>query len=197
MNPTDVAVPASGRGIIVGSSGSEQYTTLNLDNESVPVRCGGTTVSTGINSISALTESNNNSYSYIVTGDSASELKIIKGGPGGGNGQGQGYPPSGDFTSSVFDSQSSMSKYFLMSWQGTQPINTTLKFQLRYGNSSDLSSAIWIGPDGTSSSYFSGSKTYTLPSAISNNRYIQYKAYYLSDTISTSVMEKIVISYQK
>jgi hypothetical protein len=83
MNPKGITViPEHDRAILVGSGG-EEYQVVDISSESAPVRCGGLEINTGVNGISSVFESDNDAYSYIITGDASAELKIIEGGPGG------------------------------------------------------------------------------------------------------------------
>jgi hypothetical protein len=196
MSPRGVARVSDLRLIVVGTSG-EEYQVVNIENELSPVRCGGMNNDLGIYDVVPHTNLTGNAYSYIVTGDPANEFRIIRGGPGGHGGQnGQGYAPNGSFTSRVFDTGSSLSYYYYIEWDETIPANSDLRFQVRAGNSPDLSMVPWIGPDGTSGTYFTTFNGETLPSLLNLNRYIQFKAYYSSDTVGTPVLSEFRITYQ-
>ncbi|NLE30919.1 hypothetical protein GX618_01425 [Candidatus Dojkabacteria bacterium] len=71
-----------------------------------------------------------------------------------------------------------------------------MKVQLRVSNSSNMSGAVWIGPDGTSSTYFDGISTFDLPIGLIG-RYIQYRVFFESDTVSTPLLEELIINYEK
>ena len=90
MDPRGLVVVNIPRIIIVGVGGQE-YQVVNIENEAqVPLtECGGLNVDTGINGISTVFTAASRAYSYIITGDATSELKIIEGGAGGvGGGNG-------------------------------------------------------------------------------------------------------------
>jgi type II secretory pathway pseudopilin PulG len=199
MSPVDITAPDdSKRAIVVGTGGTLQYQVISLENENAPVRCGGLTLANGANAVFSMIETNGNAYSYIVTSDTSSELKVIKGGPGGGNGQGIGYNETAQFTSRVFDSTSTTSQYYTIEWQASVPANTLLRFQLRSGTTTNLSAESWIGPDGTSATFFTSSQASVIPSVLSGKRYIQYRAYFASsDQINTAVLNQLEMSYQK
>lgn len=76
-----------------------------------------------------------------------------------------------------------------------------LKYQVRSCAQSNCSDGIFIGPDGTTSAYYSETTTSTvgLPSKtlvdIGNNRYFQYKAFYETDNASyTPELSSVAIS---
>jgi len=195
MAPKGVTAISDQRAIVVGTGGTQQYQVFNIENEGNISKCGGLALSTGANEITSVSDFNGNAYSYIVTQDTSSELKVIRGGPGGGFGGGLGYPMSGDFTSRVFDTGMSAG-YLAISWVNTVPSGTDLRLQIRTGNSSDLSAVAWSGPDGTASTYFTSENGELLPQAIQNKRYVQYKAFYTSDSISTPILESVRVNYE-
>lgn len=83
MSPKGVTViPEHNKAIVVGSGG-EEYQVIDISNEASPTRCGGLEINTGVNGVSSVFEADGDAYSYIITGDASSELKIIEGGPGG------------------------------------------------------------------------------------------------------------------
>lgn len=94
------------RAIVVGTSGTYQYQVFKVDSDilsncdSSDPSIGKLTVATGVNGVSSVFQSNEQAYSYIITGDAASELKIIRGGAGGSGGA---YAPLGTFESKTFD----------------------------------------------------------------------------------------------
>jgi hypothetical protein len=199
MDPKGVIATPDGtqRGIIVGLGG-EEYQVIDMTTESSLTRCGGIEVNTGVYGIAPVTNTVGNVYSYIVTGDSSAEFKILRGGQGGGNAQGLGYPPTGTYTSSIFDTTSTMTIYYTISWNETTAPNSDLRFQIRTGNTADLSGAQWVGPDGTSATYFTDPNGEYINSTMNNKRYVQYKAYFnCYDTINTYIAKDVNINYQK
>jgi hypothetical protein len=190
-------VEADDRAILVGTGGQE-YQVVDISNEVSLSKCGGMEYNSGINDIDAVTDSESNSFSYVVTNNSTQDFHIIRGGPGEGGGEnGYGFLTSGQFTSVAFDSESSNSKYYTISWASTTPANTDLKFQVRSSNDVSMGSSVFVGPDGTSSSYFTNNKGSSIHSSISGKRYIQYKAFYTSDTLSTPILNSVTINYVK
>lgn len=81
MNPKGITVATYNKAILVGSGG-EEYQVIDISTEESPVRCGGLNIDTGVNGVSSVEETDGDAYSYIITGDSSSELKIIEGGGG-------------------------------------------------------------------------------------------------------------------
>ncbi len=195
MNPTGIVTVTDGRAIIVGSSGQE-YQVIDILDELHPFQCGGLEVDTGINGVASLTTASGAAYSYIITGDSADELKIIKGGLGGGNEFGDGFASSGMFVSSIFDTQSATTQYYYIDWNETLVTGTDLTVQIRTGNNTDLSDGVWMGPDGTDATFFTEAGGTSIPDQAQNKRYVQYRVFFTSDTVNTPVLNNIAINYQ-
>jgi len=103
MNPKGVTIVPGNKAIIVGTGGSQQYQVVDLTTETSPTHCtsggrsGGMAIASGVNGVSSVLEADGDAYSYIITGDASSELKIIEGGPGGK------YSSEGTFESKIFD----------------------------------------------------------------------------------------------
>lgn len=152
MSPKAVSVVPGNKAIIVGSGG-EEYQTINIATESAPVRCGGLQLNSGINGIATVVEADNDAYSYIITADATSELKIIEGGPGGQ------LTDAGVFTSRIIDvGYSSVFNYF--DWIVNIISNTTIQYQIAIADAVNATCAdanyVFVGPDLSSSTYFSG-----------------------------------------
>lgn len=191
-------VEADRRAILVGSGGTE-YQVLDITNESNPVSCGpGMQVDSGINGIATITDINGNAFSYIVTGDTDRDFKIIRGGPGNGTGDGVGYWNNGTYTSSVLDSNASNPNFLSLQWIVDLPASTSLSLQLRSGSSPNLEGRPWVGPTGDSTSFFINPLGNYLPQVLSGNRYLQYRAYFTSgDLIHTPSLLEVSINYEK
>lgn len=151
MNPTGITVTTGNIALIVGKNGSEQYQVIRIDNETLPTKCAGLQYSSGINGIASVLQSSGYAYSYIVTGDSNYELKIILGGAG------EKYSLSGVYESPTFDAGSTVAfNRFVASIN--QPTGTSMKLQVATSppNLSDnCNSGItftYLGPNGTSDS---------------------------------------------
>lgn len=88
---------------------------------------------------------------------------------------------AGTLTSSTFDTGSETTAYTTLTWQpSSQDPATEVKFQIATNN--DKSTWDFIGPDGTSASYYTTPNT-TISASNNTKRYIRYKAY-LSTTTS-------------
>ncbi len=182
--------------IIVGTAG-EEYQVYNINNESSPTRCGGMNINTGIYDIDSIRDSYTNAFSYIITGDVAKEFKIIRGGPGGGGEDGYAYYDQGTYISSPFDSGSITSEYYLLGITTVIPQDTGIQIQIRASNNSNMSTATWVGPDGTSNTYYSQSGMFNIPPAVTG-RYFQYRVIFSSNSFNeSSLLEELIINYEK
>jgi len=102
---------------------------------------------------------------------------------------------TGDYTSNAVDAVGQA--YFgNLSWNGTVPANTNLRFQFRTANTSGaLTAASFLGPDGTTGTYYTASPA-TLNSVHNNYRWFQYKAYFAtSNPLVTSYIKDTVVYY--
>ncbi len=111
------------------------------------------------------------------------------------------YRPSGTVTSSAFDSTDAANVISPVAW--TENLNTDgdVQFQLRTASTAGgLSSATFVGPDGTAGSYFTApSGTEALPASLtdgSSDRFFQYNATLTSARgISSPVLSDVTLSY--
>jgi len=155
MDPRGVTVPTDNRAIVVGvgggsNPGTEQYQvvdTSSLANQNPSLSyCGGYSVPTGIYGVSSLLDSYNVAYSYIITGETGNQFKIIRGGEGGG-----GYFISGTFESKIFDAL--YSSGFNRFVANVNSSNQTVKMQVSVAqpiNGGCLDSTYtYVGPNGT------------------------------------------------
>ena len=154
-NPTGMAIAASNRAIVVGTGGTQQYQVIDISNESNPVLCGGMSISSGISGISTVLQSNGNAYSYIVTGETKDQFKIIQGGIGGAS------ATSGTFESRTFDAngQAAFNNFYA---DVNQPTSTQLKMQVGTaapvnGSCNNITSYTYLGPNNNPNAYFTPS----------------------------------------
>jgi type II secretory pathway pseudopilin PulG len=158
MYPKGVTVVPGNRAIVVGTSG-EEYQVLDISNETTPTKCGGLNIDSGVNGLSSVLEADGDAFSYIITGDVSSELKIIEGGPGGK------YAQTGGFESSIFDAvKPAAFNRFIVNYQ--KPANTDIKFQISGADpgASGCNDAnyAYVGPDLTSNTFFATSSAIPL-----------------------------------
>lgn len=150
MSPKGIAYVTFSKLILVGTGG-EEYQAVDITNENTPSRCGGIQINTGAHGISGVNEPDEESYSYVISGDASSELKIIAGGPGGT------YVANGELTSSIMDLGSDVVLNHI-SATVQKPAQTDVKFQIAIAKAVSNSCAgviyQYVGPDGTSSTYF-------------------------------------------
>ncbi len=109
---------------------------------------------------------------------------------------GSGYVNSGDLVSSLKDSNppgGSNPTWSTLSWDGTTPANTTLRFQAAGSNSSSGPFA-FVGPDGTAGTFFNS--TGANLNQFNGLRYLKYKAL-LSNTnpAVTPVLKDATVCY--
>ncbi len=94
------------------------------------------------------------------------------------------YQATGDFTAPYDFISSGVGSWGVITWGAQLKGGGSISFQLRSSNTlSGLYAAAFIGPDGTSSSYYtaSGTAITNLP----NGYYVQYKAYFTRGALST------------
>ncbi len=197
MNPKGVTVVTGNRAILVGNSG-EEYQVINLNTESAPTHCGGLNIDTGVNGVASVVEADGDAYSYIITGDTSSELKIIEGGPGGQS------TTSGNFESAVFD-PGIETAFNRVSMGVTLPALTGATYQISskdaVGGSCVGVSPAYIGPDGTADTFY-GVEALKIPmnndgSGFENpGRCFQYKLFLTSsDAAATPIFNDLTINY--
>lgn len=162
MSPRAIEVVPGGRAIVVGVGG-EEYQAINISNESAPVRCDGLQVDSGIYDSASVLESDNDAYTYIVTGESSSEFKVVAGGPGGA------YASSGVYESATFDPGRDTIGYNRFSVTHDIPIQTGISYQIAVVDAgvngcvdAVFNDFTFVGPDGTSASYYSGNDAVSL-----------------------------------
>lgn len=199
MSPKGVRAVTNNKAIIVGTGG-EEYQVIDISTESIPVRCGGLNIDTGVNGVSSVIQNNGDVFSYIITGDASTELKIIEGGPGGS------YVPSGDFISSVFDAGYSTA-FNRFDVSVNRPTLTDIKFQVAVSpavsGSCANSTYNFVGPDSSLATYFTTSVTsgiqgfsFPIPPSINPGRCFKYKAFFsTTDPTANPIFNDIIVNY--
>ncbi|PIR06882.1 MAG: hypothetical protein COV55_02135 [Candidatus Komeilibacteria bacterium CG11_big_fil_rev_8_21_14_0_20_36_20] len=107
-----------------------------------------------------------------------------------------GYASSGILESSTFDTGHETIAYNWISWTGSEPLNTDIRFQIA---TSDNQAGPWnfIGPDGSSSTYYTiAAKEFINYTSHLNKRYLRYKLFLSSSAdIQVPILEEVTISY--
>lgn len=203
MDPKGVGVVTGNRAIIVGTGGTDQYQVLNILYEDNPVICGTLQIPTGVNGLATVLQANGLAYSYIITGDSTSELKVILGGAGsGGN-----YSDTGVFESYVFEAATEAA-WNIFTTNSIVPANTTLEFRIAVKNGiAGKCAAVtfddndFVGPDGTTATTFTSTGGQipfisTSPNYSNPGQCLKYRAYFsTTDSTQTPVVEDIIFNF--
>jgi hypothetical protein len=204
MNPKGIGLTPGNRAVLVGSGG-EEYQVINIANESAPVRCGGMDIPSGVNGISTILETDGDAYSYIITGDATSELKIIIGGPGGQ------YATSGDFVSDAVQVASSAAFNSFVA-TANQPVQTTMQLQVAVAQavagSCTNATYTFVGPDSANptTSYFTPNGTeirgaipfFSTGTYVNPGNCFKYKIHMTtSDVTSSPVLSDLTVNYSQ
>ncbi len=140
-----------GRDTTPDSVDAEEYQVLDLTNEASPSRCGGLQFDQGIYGVAAVKESDGDAYAYLITGDASSDLKVVQGGPDGN------YLEEGTYESDTFDFGQEVALNRLAP-VSIVPASTEIRFQVAatdpVGGSCNSVTFSYVGPDGTSNTYF-------------------------------------------
>ena len=206
MTPKGIAVVTNNRAIVVGTGGVQQYQVIDITSENTPILCtnggttsGGLSIPSGVNGISAVQEEDGDTYSYIITGDSAAEFKIIQGGGGGGGGT---YANEGIFESSIFDAGHSVMFNRFTVTAIAPPPDTQIQYQVAISNpigNCEGATYTFVGPDKTSGSYYAGSVSLPLGTGAgftNPGQCLKYRAYLTTtNTNSTPVLYDITFNY--
>jgi hypothetical protein len=106
------------------------------------------------------------------------------------------YAESGTLESSTFDTGSNQVAYNWLAWDGLEPLNTNIRFQLATSNSP---AGPWnfVGPDGSSSTYYTvAAQEFINYNHHLNQRYLRYKLFLNSQAeLQAPVLEEVIISY--
>lgn len=154
MTTTGLTVVTGNRAIIVGTGGTYQYEVVNLDlidNSGTKGNCGHLTYATGIRGVASVLQGSGFAYSYVITGDASSELKIILGGAGGS------YTSSGNFESAIYDAGYSVA-YNRFVANITLPSFASISAQVAVappgGSGCSNATYQYLGPGGNPNSFF-------------------------------------------
>lgn len=196
MSPKGVAIATGNRALIVGTGGAQQYQVVNISNEAAPSSCSGLAIAGGAYAVASVLQNDGYAYSYVVTGDTNAELKMILGGAGGQ------YTSSGTFTSSAINASVSAA-FNRIDFTFSQPNQTSIKFQVAVAaavsGSCNASTYYFVGPDATSSTYYTDSGLIPLTSVqqyINPGQCFKYKAILsTSDLSAAPILYDAVVNY--
>ncbi len=166
MDPQGVTVVSNNtKAIIVGKNGSVQYIVLDLTLSPLGTCGAGLAISGGANAVSSVFQTDQHAYSYIVTGDSHAELKIIEGGAGGGGDGG------GTFESPIFDAGKTV-VFNNFTETDKQPPSITATYEVA------------VSTDGTTFNYVPS--TGIIPISINPGRYFRYRVTFSGGGVSNT-----------
>lgn len=108
-----------------------------------------------------------------------------------------GVQTSGTYISQAFDTGSSDTRYNFIEWEHIEIPGGTLRFQLRTSDTlANLSSATWVGANGTNATFYENSRTPIILDPVATGaRYFQFQAFFDSDGVSTPSLESVRINY--
>jgi hypothetical protein len=179
LNLIDVQVVGS-NAFIVRNSTTNTFSVLDISNPSSisvvsSVSLAG--VATGVSVFG--------SYAYVSNTLDTGELQII----GGGSGS-SGFVPSGTYESETFDAGSIVGFNYL-TFNTSKPTATDVQLQIAVNSTG--SGWNFVGPDGTSGTYFMGDGALNLNNV--KGRYFRAKAYLTGDGSNTPQLQSFRINY--
>ncbi len=109
------------------------------------------------------------------------------------------YQSDGYLISNVFDSGATTTNFYNLNWlpgdQASSTGATSVRWQIATGNDPATTTWNWLGPDGTSGTYYS-SPGATISSANSPARYLRYRVYLsTADSLSTPNISDVSVTY--
>jgi hypothetical protein len=187
-----------GRDGTSNSSDAEEYQVLNSSTEASPAYCAGINFDQGFNDLTSVSEADSDNFVYMVANTTLNELKIIEGGADDGV-----YSSTGTFESQPFNatSESMFNRFFATS---SIPPQTALNFQVAIADpvagSCTGATYVYVGPDGTSNTYFNSPSE--LPRDSDGSGYensaqcMRYKIYMSSaDQAQTPIVSDFGVNY--
>lgn len=198
MIPKGITV-IQNRAIVVGIDGTYQYQVFKIENDlfsncdNADPTAGKLTISSGVNGVSSIFQTNGDAFSYIITGDSTSELKIIRGGGGG-----SGLPYS---TYGLFESQTIPvpdigydSAFNNFAVTNDTPSNTSINFSIAIKHGPNCASTSFIPSD--FKPFIAGTLTVgTNGTYVNPGQCVRYRAEFNSDGNATPTLSDITFNY--
>lgn len=181
--------------IILITSATNNYVVLNLDGSSGLSGCGAISIPGTLLAIDSEVV-DDRFLSYVLSSDSSREMHIIEGGPGGGGEGGYGYAPVGVYISPVKDVMATESFFYALVIDGIIPQGTSMRFWLRAGDNPDLTGVPWVGPDGTSNTYFATMAYHDISELNINGRYVQFKTELYSNITYAPEIYSVKLYYE-
>lgn len=190
------------RAVLVGRDGTSdandasEYQVLNIDSEASPAFCGSVNFNQGFNDLTSVSEADGDNFVYMVANTTVNELKIIQGGPDGN------YVESGTYESAIYD-LGALVALNRISATTSLPTGTNIRYQvaaaLKSGGSCNGETYTFVGPDGTSDSYFNsggGTIPFTNGSFKNPAECVKYKAFFTTTDVNVSpVLYDVTINY--
>lgn len=105
-----------------------------------------------------------------------------------------GFATSGQLDSSSFDTGASTTVYNYLSFMALEPAGTDLQLQLATNN--DNATWSYLGPDGTSTTYYEIASGQVIPYAAHlNQRYVRYRVFLTSSPTESPRLDEVTINY--
>lgn len=207
MDPRGMAIAPdnSNRALIGGLGGTYEYQVINIANESNPTFCGGLDIPSGVTGVAGALDQYSNVYSFLLTGGTSDQFKIIKGGAGGGGG---GYAGSGTFESATIQASGS-AVFNRFAANISQSAQTGIQMQVGVAPE-DMSGTCngaqytYVGPGGDTAAYFTPSGNVisgaiplgTIEPYYQNaGRCFRYKVYYTNSGSATPILQDFTVNY--
>lgn len=110
----------------------------------------------------------------------------------------EAYKKVGEYTSKIFNTRSIDTAYFTISIDSTSSPGGSIKIQMRTAkDKGTIKSADFIGPDGTSSTYYENPlEKITLNPKANGTRYVQYKAFLQGDGNTSPELKSVAINFR-
>lgn len=105
---------------------------------------------------------------------------------------------NGEYLSKIHDSGANDTVYKSIGWLAENPPSTALIFQLRSAATvEEIAAAVFVGPDGTPDTYYTQfPASILLDTGSSGSRFLQWKAYFSGDGLSTAALEELTVKYE-